>query len=90
MKKERNFYIWAVAGLYLIYLGVRQAIALLKGTASIPALSAVSGLVFLAVGVAVLLREWRGYRRRYYGADGEEETEETESPEETGEEEERP
>lgn len=60
---ERNIYIWAIAGIYLIYLGAKQFIALFDGTASIPWLNAVSGVVFLAVGGAVLLREWRAYRR---------------------------
>ena len=79
--KERNFYIWAVAGVYLMYLGVRQLIALFGGTASIPALSAVAGLVFLLVGGAVLFREWRAYRRRYFGDGSDEESAESEEKE---------
>lgn len=72
---ERNIYIWAVAGLYLIYLGVRQFMALFGGTASIPVLNAASGIIFLAVGGAVLWREWRAYRRGFQNGEAEEESE---------------
>ena len=60
---QGSMYLWAVAGAYLIYLGIRQFIALINGTASIPLLNGAAGLVFLAVGGAVLLREWRNYRK---------------------------
>lgn len=60
---QGSMYLWAVAGAYLVYLGVRQFIALFNGTASVPLLNGAAGLVFLAVGGAVLLREWRNYRK---------------------------
>lgn len=60
---QGSMYLWAVAGVYLIYLGIRQFIALFNGTASIPLLNGAAGVVFLAVGGAVLLREWRNYRK---------------------------
>lgn len=56
-------YLWAVAGLYLGYLGIQQFVLLFRGEASIPLLNGAAGLLFLAVGGAVLLREWRSYRK---------------------------
>ena len=58
-----TMYIWAVAGAYLIYLGIQQFAALLRGEASIPWLNGLAGLLFIAVGGAVVLREWRAYRK---------------------------
>lgn len=58
-----TMYIWAVAGAYLIYLGIQQLAAVLRGEASIPWLNGLAGLLFIAVGGAVVLREWRAYRK---------------------------
>lgn len=59
---QGSIYLWAVAGAYLVYLGIQQIIALFNGTASMPLLNGAAGVVFLAVGGVVLLREWRAYR----------------------------
>lgn len=63
MQNRSTSYLWAIAGAYLIYLGIKQVIALFDGTASVPVLNGVSALLFIVVGGAVLLREWRNYRR---------------------------
>lgn len=55
--------LWAVAGAYLIYLGIKEFIALFDGSASIPVLNGLAGLVFVVFGAAVIYREWRNYRR---------------------------
>lgn len=60
---QGSMYLWAVAGAYLVYLGGKQFIALIDGSASMPWLNAAAGVLFLAVGGAVLLREWRAYRQ---------------------------
>jgi len=67
-------YLWAVAGAYLIYLGIQQFAALFRGEASIPWLNAGAGILFIAVGGAVILREWRAYRK---GSKGKSEPEDT-------------
>ena len=63
MQNRSLSYLWAVAGAYLIYLGAKQFIALFNSGASIPWLNALSGVVFVVFGGAVVLREWRNYRR---------------------------
>lgn len=55
--------LWAVAGAYLIYLGIKEFIALFDGSASIPLVNGLAGLVFVVFGAAVIYREWRNYRR---------------------------
>ena len=81
-----SMYLWAVAGAYLIYLGIQQFAALLRGEASIPWLNGLAGLLFIAVGGAVVLREWRTYRK---GGSTEAETaDEAEDGEEAADEEE--
>lgn len=75
--KNSVSYLMAVAGAYLIYLGAKQFIALFDGTASIPVLNAICGVVFVLFGGAVLYREWRNYRRASQNVDpGEAETHE--------------
>ena len=63
MQNRSLSYLWAVAGAYLIYLGAKQFIALFNSSASVPWLNALSGVVFVVFGGAVVLREWRNYRR---------------------------
>lgn len=62
MQNRSLSYLWAVAGAYLIYLGIKQFIALFDGSASIPVVNGLAGLVFVVFGGAVILREWRNYR----------------------------
>lgn len=61
--KNSVSYLWAVAGIYLIYLGIKQFLALFDGSASVPVLNAISGIVFVVFGGAVVYREWKNYRR---------------------------
>lgn len=63
MKTNQLSFLWAVAGAYLIYLGAKQFIALFDDSASIPWLNALCGIIFILFGGAVVLREWRNYRR---------------------------
>jgi hypothetical protein len=63
MQNRSLSYLWAVAGAYLIYLGIKQFIALFDGSASIPVVNGLAGLVFVAFGAAVVYRAWRNYRR---------------------------
>ena len=69
-------YLWAVAGAYLIYLGIQQVIALIRGEASIPWLNACAVVLFIVIGGAVLLREWRAHKKETVRQDPEENDEE--------------
>lgn len=60
---QGSMYLWAVAGAYLVYLGIQQFVILFRGEASIPWLNAGAGILFIVIGGAVLLREWRAYRK---------------------------
>ena len=59
---QGKMYLWALAGAYLVYLGIQQLMALVRGEASIPWLNGAAGILFIVFGGAVLLREWRAYR----------------------------
>lgn len=78
MQNRSLSYLWAVAGAYLIYLGIKQFIALFDRSASIPVVNGLAGLVFVAFGAAVVYREWRNYRRGSAPQEPEETTEEAE------------
>ena len=70
MKKQdgkqngRANYVWTLAGVYLIYLSGKLLLGVVNGEAEgIPLWVAISaGILFLAVGGWLLLREWRAYR----------------------------
>lgn len=54
--------LWTLAGAYLLYLACQQGWLFLRGEANTrgeAVLCIVSGAVFAAVGVWVLLREWK-------------------------------
>jgi membrane protein implicated in regulation of membrane protease activity len=74
MQNRSLSYLWAVAGAYLIFLGIKQFIALFDGSATIPVVNGLAGVVFVVFGGAVILREWRNYRRNSAPQDPEEET----------------
>ena len=82
MQNRSLSYLWAVAGAYLIYLGIKQFIALFDGSASVPVLTGLSGLVFVVFGGGVILREWRNYRRASASQEPEAETVEAEDEKE--------
>ena len=87
---QGKIYLMALAGGYLVYLGIQQFIALFKGQASLPWLNAVAGVLFVAIGGAVLVREWKAYKAAQAPrpAEDDEEEEEEETEEEETEEEE--
>lgn len=58
-------YLWVLVGAYLLYLAWQQLQLILQGEAVKTGdviLCVVSGAVFAAVGVWVILREWRAWR----------------------------
>ncbi len=55
-------YIWVLAGGYLLYLAAQLLIGVFSGASDTPAIGIGGGLVFLAVGGALILREWRAYK----------------------------
>lgn len=81
MAGNKLSYLWAVAGAYLIYLGYKQFAALLSGTASLPVLNAICGIIFVVFGGAVIYREWRNYRRQTTASSDNSQPEEDESQE---------
>ena len=63
-------YFWVLAGGYLVYLGGTLIVDLIKGDATHVAVSILAAALFIGVGGAVCLREWRIYR---YGSKEEQE-----------------
>ena len=54
-------YLWVLVGGYLLYLAYQQGRLLYEGTDQ-PVICIVSGVLFAAVGAAVLWREWQAWR----------------------------
>lgn len=81
-------YLWVLAGGYLMYLGAKLIYDVIRGSSTIVALNVVAGVIFIGVGAAVCLREWRIYR---FGSEEEREAlahrEEAAGDDETAEEE---
>ena len=82
MQNRSLSYLWAVAGAYLIYLGIKEFIALFDGSATIPVVNGLAGAVFVLFGAGVIYREWRNYRRGYASQESVEEPGEAEENEE--------
>ena len=63
-KKQRGSvnYAWVLAGGYLLYTAVKIFKVLLAGESDAPVVGAIGGVVFVIVGAALLLREWKAYR----------------------------
>ena len=55
-------YVWVLAGGYLIYLAIKVFREVFLGRSSNPIFSIVGGVVFVVIGLAVMLREWRAYQ----------------------------
>lgn len=55
-------YIWVLAGGYLIYLAVQLFGGVASGDSDTPAIGIAGGLVFMAVGGALIYREWKAYK----------------------------
>lgn len=67
MKKEKKQtgkvnYVWVLAGGYLFYLAAQLLLGVAGGKSETPAIGIAGGVVFLAVGVFLLAREWKAYR----------------------------
>lgn len=67
MKQEKKQtgrvnYIWVLAGGYLVYLAVKIFREVFSGRSASPIVGILGGAVFVAIGVALMLREWRAYR----------------------------
>lgn len=66
-KKNRNGrrgvnFVWPLAGGYLVYLGGKLLWMCYRGESSSMVLSTLAGIVFMALGGLVVLREWHIYR----------------------------
>ena len=84
---KSKIYLWAVGGGYLVYLGIQQFVLLWRKEASIPWLNVLAGLLFIAVGGAVLVREWKAHKALNAPAEPAEEAAGEDCEEEDGEEE---
>lgn len=86
MNENSKIYLLGLAGGYLVYLGIQQFVALFRKTASIPWLNALAGLLFIAIGGVVLVRQWRAHKAlNAPAAPAEEDAEEVEDDEEEAE-----
>ena len=74
--ENSKIYFLGLAGGYLVYLGIQQYVLLFRKEASIPWLNALAGLLFIAVGGVVLVRQWKAHKALNAPAAPEEETEE--------------
>lgn len=84
---KSKIYLLAVGGGYLVYLGIQQFVLLWRREASIPWLNVLAGLLFIVVGGAVLVREWKAHKALNAPAEPAEEDAEEDSGEEDAEEE---
>lgn len=84
---KSKIYLWAVGGGYLVYLGIQQFVLLWRREASIPWLNVLAGLLFIVVGGAVLVREWKAHKALNAPAEPAEEDAEEDPGEEDAEEE---
>lgn len=66
MKQNKNHgrvsYVWILAGGYLLYLAFRLLDGARRGETDRPLVGVACGILFIAVGVFLLVREWRRYR----------------------------
>lgn len=60
--ENSKIYFLGLAGGYLVYLGIQQYVLLFRKEASIPWLNALAGLLFIAVGGVVLVRQWNAHK----------------------------
>ena len=63
-KSGKVNYVWVLAGGYLAYLGAQLLFGV--GKSETPMVGLIGGLVFVIVGGALMLREWKSYK---YGLD---------------------
>lgn len=55
-------YVWVMAGGYLLYLAFKLISGLFTGESDMVLASVAGGGVFTAVGIYLLLREWKAYQ----------------------------
>ena len=79
--ENSKIYFLGLAGGYLVYLGIQQYVLLFRKEASIPWLNALAGLLFIAVGGVVLVRQWKAHKALTAPAAPEETEEEEEEVE---------
>ena len=79
--ENSKIYFLGLAGGYLVYLGIQQYVLLFRKEASIPWLNALAGLLFIAVGGVVLVRQWKAHKALNAPAAPEETEEEEEEVE---------
>jgi len=63
-KNGKVNYVWVLAGGYLAYLGAQLLFGV--GKSETPMVGLIGGLVFVIIGGALMLREWKAYK---YGLD---------------------
>lgn len=79
--ENSKIYFLGLAGGYLVYLGVQQFIMLFRKQASLPWLNVLAGLLFIAVGGVVVVRQWKAHKALTAPAAPEETEEEEEEAE---------
>ena len=55
-------YIAVMAGAYIVYVAVRMFQRFFEGSTRDPAVNLLGGLIFGAVGIGLIVQEWRVYR----------------------------
>ena len=79
--ENSKIYLFGLAGGYLVYLGVQEFIMLFRKQATLPWLNVLAGLLFIAVGGVVVIKQWKAYKVLTAPAAPEETEEEEEASE---------
>ena len=79
--ENSKIYFLGLAGGYLVYLGIQQYVLLFRKEASIPWLNVLAGLLFIAVGGVVVIKQWKAHKALNAPAAPEETEEEEEEVE---------
>jgi len=74
--ENSKIYFLGLAGGYLVYLGIQQFVLLWRKEASLPWLNVLAGLLFIAIGGLVVVRQWKAHKALTAPAAPEEDTEE--------------
>ena len=79
--ENSKIYFLGLAGGYLVYLGIQQYVLLFRKEASLPWLNVLAGLLFIAVGGVVVIKQWKAHKALNAPAAPEETEEEEEEVE---------
>ena len=60
--ENSKIYLFGLAGVYLVYLGVQEFIMLFRKQATLPWLNVLAGLLFIAVGGVVVIKQWKAHK----------------------------